>query len=97
MSAPENTAPEEHTPPTVIVELHYRQRPDSWPDGRRWQPWSWIAKNAGNGERMARSTESYTNRSDCVEAIAQLFGFGRVVVLREAQKDDVVVRTAVQE
>ena len=65
-----------------------------WPR-RRPQRWSWTAVSGGNGRTLARSSESYTNRADCIAAIYQLFGAGSDVYLRQEQIGDVALRTAV--
>lgn len=58
------------------IELAYRQYLE------RFQPWRWVAKRAGNNEPLAKSTESYFNKSDCWDAIGLLFGPGSAVVAR---------------
>lgn len=52
----------------------------------RFQPWRWVAKDADNQEKMARSTERYFNREDAVRAIVKLFGADSWAYLREAGK-----------
>lgn len=61
------------------------------------QPWRWVARNAGNEEQMARSSERYFNRTDALDAIEQLFGSGTTVFKREAEHGNVVLRRALQE
>ncbi|KWX66832.1 hypothetical protein [Mycobacterium sp. NAZ190054] len=49
------------------LEAKYRRYLD------RFQPFRWVAKRTGNHEPLAKSTESYFNRGDCVDAITLLF------------------------
>lgn len=66
----------------IRVELVHEPQPRCWDevaDGR-YQGWRWVA-SAGNGEVMAKSSERYTNRADCVDAIRLLFGAGSTVIL----------------
>lgn len=83
-------------PPLVYVDIIHEAPPDDWPGDTRWQPWRWIAKNANNNEPMARSTEHYTNKQDVLDAIAQLFGSGSNVYLREAEQGNVALRMAAE-
>ena len=78
---------------TVYVDLRRSDRPSGTP-GKRWQGWSWIALNAGNHEPLAISTEKYTNRQDCLDAIRQLFGTDATVHLREPGAETVLLRAA---
>ena len=75
---------------TVTVELIHTERP-WWRTGSRWQPWRWVAK-AENGRVIATSAESYTNRQDCLDALALLFGRHTAVMLKDG--DDLAVLRA---
>ena len=76
---------------TVYVDL--KQAPLSKLPGRP-QRWYWVARNAGNQKKLARSSERYTNRQDCLNAIRQLFGDATDVFLREAEKGNYPLRRA---
>lgn len=62
------------------------------PGRKRHQGWRWVAKNADNQRTLARSSERYTNREDCLAAVEQLFGPATTVFKREAEMGDVVLR-----
>jgi uncharacterized protein YegP (UPF0339 family) len=51
------------------------------------QRWYWIARSADNQKKLARSTERYTNREDCVHAIKLLFAASTTVYLRRREAD----------
>lgn len=70
--------------PTVYVDLVEAKF------GR--QKWRWVARNAGNQKILARSSERYHNRQDCLDAIHQLFGEETVVYKREGEKGNVLLR-----
>lgn len=50
------------------------------------QLWRWIAKNAGNQKKLAKGTERYTNRAECLAAVVELFADATVYqnLLRQA-------------
>jgi len=58
------------------------------------QKWRWVARDAGNHEVMAVSSESYTNRNDCLDAIETLFSEGTDVFLRTPDGGDQLLRKA---
>lgn len=82
-------------PPVVYVDL-FQSEDDKQrgPKAARPQLWRWRAFNAGNFERLAVSSEAYTNRQDCIDAIEQLFGVGSNVYLREHEKGNQPLRMA---
>lgn len=84
----------ETEPPAVYVDLIctpvVRRRLS------RPQKWRWIAKNAGNHKILARSSESYTNVSDALDAIDQLFGAQTDVWLRQPGEGNQLLRMAVE-
>lgn len=57
----------------VTVTLVYTPARGFWRKDTRWQPWRWRAQ-AANGRVLAVSSESYTNRADCLAAVALVFG-----------------------
>ena len=61
------------------LEAKYRRYLD------RFQPWRWVAKRTGNREPLAKSTESYFNRGDCVDTITLLFVMSTAVDLVEVR------------
>lgn len=79
-------------PPVVYVDV-YRSEITRWRPFRN-QLWRWRARNANNWKVMANSAEAYTNRQDCLDAIAQLFGSGTNVYLRESEQGNVALRMA---
>lgn len=58
------------------------------------QRWRWRAFNAGNYRVLAVSSERYTNRQDCIDAIVQLFGFNTAAYMREAEHGNTCLRLA---
>jgi hypothetical protein len=62
----------------------------------RAQRWRWRALNGGNGRVLAVSSESYTNRGDCLAAIDQLFGALSEVYLRSSNEGNQCLRLATQ-
>lgn len=62
---------------------------------RRPQCWRWRALNGNNFHVLAVSSEAYTNRSDAVAAIAQVFGPASTVYRREAGAGNELLRTPV--
>lgn len=58
------------------------------------QRWRWVARNGSNFRVLAVSSENYTNKSDCVAAIEQLFGTGSDVYRREPETGNVRLRLA---
>lgn len=90
------TAPE--FPPVVFVDLINTPEPKLRkliPGRTRWQPWSAMISSAGNHEDLFKSTESWTNRSDAVNAIRLAFTNGSNVYLRQAELGNVLLRRAV--
>lgn len=86
-----------NAPALVFVDV-YRSR--TWrSDERRGRPqtWRWRAINGNNQRRLAASSEAYTNKQDCLDAIAQLFGSETNVYLREAEHGNVALRLAVEQ
>lgn len=82
---------------TVYVDLIEVPEPAARkliPGRPRWQPFRWVAKNADNRSVLARSSERYTNRQDCLNAIHQLFGDTTNVYLREPEKGNYPLRRA---
>lgn len=79
-------------PPLIYVDI----KRAALPSIRRGRPqrWYWVAKSADNQEKLARSSERYTNHEDCLAAIAQLFGSGTNVYLREQEQGNQVLRMA---
>lgn len=60
----------------------------------RQQRWSWVARSGDNNRVLARSSESYTNKSDLLNAISVLFSDTTNVYRREAEQGDVMLRLA---
>lgn len=58
------------------------------------QPWHWVARSGQNWRVMARSSERYTNRQDCIDAATLLFGPEVTVYLRQQGQGNVVLRLA---
>jgi uncharacterized protein YegP (UPF0339 family) len=85
------TAP---TTPLVFVDL-YQSRPRKL-FGRA-QTWRWKALNGNNFRVLAASSEAYTNRSDAVDAIEQLFGATSNVYLRQTEHGNQLLRLAAVE
>lgn len=56
------------------------------------QPWRWVAKNAGNQKKLARSSERYFNREDALAAAEQVFSAATTVFKREAEMGNVLLR-----
>jgi uncharacterized protein YegP (UPF0339 family) len=82
-------------PPVVYVDLFQSENDTARaPKAARPQLWRWRAFNAGNFERLAVSSEAYTNRQDCLDAIEQLFGSRTNVYLRQHEKGNVALRMA---
>lgn len=77
--------------PVIFVDI--KQSPLSRLPGRQ-QRWHWTAKSAGNQRVLARSSEKYTNRDDCVHAIELLFAATSTVFLREAEVGNRLLRQA---
>lgn len=85
---------------TVFVDLIYVPEPAARkliPGRKRHQGWRWVAKNADNQKKLARSSERYTNRQDALDAVVQLFGTDTNVFKREAEKGNVTLRLAATE
>lgn len=61
---------------------------------RRPQKWRWTAINGGNQRVLAVSSENYTNRQDCIDAIVQLFGDQSNVYLRQPEIGNIELRLA---
>lgn len=79
------------TPPLVFVDLY---QGSSRKLLSRAQTWRWRALNGNNFRVLAVSSENYTNRQDCVDAIFQLFGNGSNVYLRQHEQGDLPLRMA---
>lgn len=79
-------------PRIVTVTMYHTPRRRFSP--RRHQGWRWTA-TAANGEVLAVSSESYTNRADCREVITLLFGYSTAVILRDAEMPEYYVRSGV--
>jgi hypothetical protein len=80
---------------TVYVDLIFVPEPavrKLIPARKRHQGWMWVARNADNQKRLARSSERYTNRSDALAAVEQLFGAATTVFKREAEQGNVLLR-----
>lgn len=60
----------------------------------RAQTWRWRARNGDNFRVLAVSSEAYTNYSDAVDAIFELFGDKSNVYLREAEHGNAKLRLA---
>lgn len=60
------------------------------------QRWYWVALNGNNFQPLARSSENYTNRQDCLDTVGQLFGAESNVYLRETEKGNQMLRLAAQ-
>lgn len=82
-------------PATSAFRIDVRANKSRWPS-RRPQRWGWRAVNTGNNKVMARSSESYTNERDCVDAAVALFSDGARVWLQRADGSSVVVREMVE-
>lgn len=85
-------------PPVVMVDLEYTPEPTLRkliPGRSRWQPWSVMISADGNHEDLFKSTESWTNRNDAVNAIRLAFTNGSNVYLRQAELGNVLLRRAV--
>lgn len=76
--------------PVLFVDLKCSKT--RWPG--RPQRWYWVALNGNNFRRLARSSENYTNRQDCLDAVEQLFGSGTNVYLRQHEQGNVALRMA---
>ena len=84
-------------PPLVFVDLYQTERkPRAAGDTREVRPqlWRWRAINGSNFEVMAIASEAYTNKQDCLDAIAQLFGASTNVYLRQHEQGDQELRLA---
>lgn len=84
------------TPKAVIyIDIHQRAlKPTLFRRGGRQQRHYWIALNGGNMRVMARSSESYTNRQDCVDAARLIFGSEVKVYLRQENQEIQLLRHA---
>lgn len=85
------------TPPLVFVDLYQTEDATGLAkllQRTRPQRWRWRALNGSNFRVLAVSSESYTNRSDAISAIYQLFGFGTNAYLRQHEVGDVPLRMA---
>lgn len=86
-----------NTPQLVYVDIYQAMKttaPDS-PGGRP-QHWRWRATNGNNHRVLAVSSEAYTNESDCLDAIQELFSNGTDVYLRQTEQGDQQLRLASQ-
>jgi uncharacterized protein YegP (UPF0339 family) len=80
------------TTPLVFVDL--LQVADKATKTGRPQRWRWVAKNGANQKILARSSERYINRQDCLDAITALFGTATNVYLRQAEQGNQTLRLA---
>lgn len=77
---------------TVFVDI--KQSRKRWPLARP-QRWYWIALSGDNMRRLGRSSENYTNRQDCIDAVWLLFGDDQSnVYMRQAEKGNEILRLA---
>lgn len=72
-------------PPVLYVDLMRSKLP-------RRQRWRWVAKSADNQRKLATSGEFYTNRQDCLDAIALVFAAISTVYLRQSEQGNQLVR-----
>jgi uncharacterized protein YegP (UPF0339 family) len=79
---------------TIYIDLYQTPRRLLHRVTRRPQRWRWTARDAGNSEAMGVTSESYTNRQDCIDAIQQLFSDNSNVWMREAEHGNLVLRRA---
>jgi hypothetical protein len=81
--------------PLIFIDI-YEDKPPltvlSVLRGGRPQRWRWRALNGNNFRVLAVSSEAYTNYSDAVAAITELFGDGSEVYLRQAERGNRVLR-----
>lgn len=86
-------------PALVFVELYQTRgkKVTASSPGFRPQNWRWRAINGDNQKKMATSGEAYTNLSDCLDAVEQLFGASTNVYLRRSEHGDSVLRLAVEQ
>jgi uncharacterized protein YegP (UPF0339 family) len=56
------------------------------------QRWRWTARNGDNHRVLAVSSENYTNRQDCIDAITQLFGTNTNAWLHEPEHGNQLLR-----
>jgi hypothetical protein len=82
------------TTPLVFVDL--LQVTNKATKTGRPQRWRWVAKNGANQKTLARSSERYTNRQDCIDALTQLFGADTNIYLRQDGQGDQLLRQAEQ-
>ena len=75
----------------TLVYIDLKRSENRWPL-KRPQRWSWVALSGDNFRVLARSSESYTNKGDCLDAVALLFGDGTNVFLRQSEKGNVALR-----
>lgn len=76
-----------------LIYVDLQKATSRWPL-KRPQRWSWVARNGNNMRILARSSESYTNRQDCLDAITQLFGNESNVYKRETEMGNQLLRLA---
>lgn len=48
------------------------------PNNAHGQPWFWNVAARGNNEELARSSETYTNRRDCIACYDAVVGRNRI-------------------
>lgn len=82
------------TPPLVYIDLFQSYKGIRVLLGQRPQLWRWRALNGKNFRVLAESSESYTNFSDALSAIQELFGGRSDVYLRQSETGDQVLRLA---
>jgi hypothetical protein len=77
----------------AVIYVDVKQSRRLWPLTRP-QRWYWIALNGNNMRRLARSSETYTNRQDALDAVTELFGTESNVYKREAEMGNQLLRLA---
>ncbi len=75
----------------ALIYVDIKQSARRWPL-RRPQKWFWVALSGDNFHQLARSSEAYTNRSDCLKAVRILFGPDSNVYRREDEQGNVLLR-----
>jgi hypothetical protein len=76
-----------------LIYVDVKQSRRRWPL-KRPQRFYWVALNGNNMRRLARSSETYTNRQDALDAVTELFGTESNVYKREAEMGNQLLRLA---
>lgn len=71
--------------PVLLVDM--RRRRFAIRKATREQPWYWVVKVEGNRKTLGKSSEFYTNRLECEEAIIKVFAASTTVFLRRFERD----------